>query len=105
MAWVDKFGEDSKKVIVKLRIPEEARRSNATGRKCRAEFADVLAVYDKGKKRALPKRTVVQSDHNGEFKYKVGDTLKPTKEFELDRWIECAPGIHFFITREEAENY
>lgn len=31
-------------VIVKLRIPEEARRSNAAGRKCRAEFADVLEV-------------------------------------------------------------
>src|SRR5690242_11248944 len=31
-------------VIVKLRIPEEARRSHAFGRKCRAEYADVLEV-------------------------------------------------------------
>jgi hypothetical protein len=28
-------------VIVKLKIPASARRTNATGRKCRAEFAEV----------------------------------------------------------------
>ena len=31
-------------VIVRLSIPADARRSNATGRKCRAEFVQVLEV-------------------------------------------------------------
>ena len=25
--------------------------------------------------------------------------------FDTNRWNECAPGIHFFITRQEAVNY
>ena len=100
MAW--SAGE---KVIVKLRIPESAKRSNATGRKCRASEAEVLAIYPKGKKRALAKSTEVHSDHDRSFKYKTGDILKPTVEFDEDRWNECSTGIHFFITREESENY
>ena len=32
--------------IARLRIPAEAKRSNATGRKCRAEFAVVLDIWD-----------------------------------------------------------
>ena len=92
-------------VIVKLRIPEEAKRSNASGRKCRAEFAEVLAVYPLGKKRAMAKSTDIYSQHDSTFHYKTGDLLKPTTAFNEDRWEECAPGIHFFITREEAENY
>ena len=31
-------------VIVKLRIPEAAKRSHAFGRKCRAEYADVIEI-------------------------------------------------------------
>lgn len=95
----------SEKVIVKLRIPEDAKRSNASGRKCRAEFAEVIAVYPKGKKRKLAKSTEVTSSHDRSYTYKTGDLLKPTNGFNLDRWEECAPGIHFFITREEAENW
>lgn len=26
-------------------------------------------------------------------------------DFDKDRWNECAPGIHCFITRQEAVNY
>lgn len=102
MARIKGSGE---KCIVKLRIPEEAKRSNASGRKCRAEFAEVLAVYPKGKKRAKAKATEIYSMHDNNFTYKTGDRLKPTAKFDEDRWEECAPGIHFFITREEAENY
>ena len=97
--------DDLTKVIVKVRIPEEAKRSNASGRKCRAEFAEVLAVYPKGRKRAMAKKTIIHSDYTHGFTYKTGDLLKPTKPFNTDRWEECASGIHFFITREEAENY
>lgn len=83
-------------VIVTLKIPAEARRSNATGRKCRAEFADVLAVdgADEGKSLHDDGRTV----------YRVGERVH-CHEWCEDRWRECAGGIHFFLTREEAEDY
>jgi hypothetical protein len=32
----------------------------------------------------------------------VGKITKPTSR-EEDRWIECGWGIHFFITKREAE--
>jgi hypothetical protein len=78
--------------ICKLKIPADAKRSNATGRKCRAEYAIVLE--GKG---------VSQRDWT--FTYKVGETVRPTEPFCDDRWEECAPGIHFFLTRAEAEVY
>ena len=82
-------------VIVKLRIPEEARRSHAFGRKCRAEFADVLEVI--GADVGISKR-------DDKTAYRVGERVT------CDSWCddfqdECAGGIHFFITRIEAENY
>jgi len=82
-------------VIVKLRIPEDARRSNATGRKCRAEFVDVMEVIGSD---------VGISQHDGETKYVTGRRVICDTWCE-DSWNECAGGIHFFITREEAENY
>jgi len=82
-------------VIVKLRIPEAAKRSHAFGRKCRAEFAEVLEVIgaDFG-----------VANYDGKTEYRIGQTVKP-REWNEDYAIECAGGIHFFITRIEAEEY
>jgi len=82
-------------VIVKLQIPEDAARSNATGRKCRAEKVVVLDVIggEFGK-----------SQYDGKTEYRVGETVV-CDTWGTDRWVECAGGIHFFITRSEAENY
>ena len=82
-------------VIVRLLIPAEARRSNATGRKCRAEFVDVLEVYG---------AEIGISMHDSKTIYKAGTRVTCDK-WEEDRWQECAGGIHHFITRCEAENY
>jgi len=27
------------------------------------------------------------------------------KDFDINRWNECASGIHFFITKQEAVDY
>ena len=78
--------------ICKILIPQDAKRSNATTRKCRAEYAIVLEGEG-------------VSQHDSNFTYKVGETIRPTEPFCEDRWQECASGIHFFLTREEAENY
>ncbi len=80
-------------VLVKLRVPPKARRSNALGRKCRAEYVEVLEVV--GSK-------VGVSLHNGETKYKTGETVK-CHEWNTDRLVNCGGGIHFYLTREEAE--
>jgi len=83
--------------VCKLKIPAEAKRLNATGRKCRAEFAQVLE---------LPEGcTVGHSLHDLSFEYTVGCIVKPKEPFCEDRWNECSSGIHFFITRKEAEDY
>ena len=82
-------------VIVKLLIPQKARRSNSTGRKCRAEYVQVLRVYG---------AEVGISTHNNLTAYRKGETVK-CDQWNEDRWTECGGGIHFFITRAEAEAY
>ena len=92
-----------KSVIVKLLIPADAQRSNATGRKCRASKARVLDLQDK-QGNSLPPDTMAYSGHDTDFTYKKGETIH-VEDFDTNRWKECAPGIHFFITRIEAAEY
>ena len=92
-----------KSVIVKLLIPSDAQRSNATGRKCRASKARVLDLQDK-QGNSLPPDTTAYSGHDTDFTYKKGETIH-VEDFDTNRWKECAPGIHFFITRIEAVKY
>mgnify|MGYP000358399202 CR=1 FL=1 len=82
-------------VIVKLAIPAAAKRSHAFGRKCRAEFADVLEVI--GASSGV-------SSHDNKTEYRVGCRVASDR-FDENWQEECSGGIHFFITRIEAENY
>jgi hypothetical protein len=82
--------------VAKLLIPREAKRVNGTGRKCRAEFAQVLELLS---------CEIGTSVHDRQFRYHLGEIVRPEEPFEEDRWKECSSGIHFFLTREEAENY
>lgn len=86
--------------IIKLKILEDAERSSATTRKCRCDKAKVLAIYDIDGNKI--KETASRYDDS--FIYEVGKTVK-VDNFDDDRWDECSPGIHFFITRHEAETY
>ena len=83
-------------VLVRLSIPAGARRSNATGRKCRAEWVEVLDVI--GSQHAGQAWSLYRRD----FVYRVGERVA-CDHWEEDRWVECGGGIHFYITREEAE--
>ena len=90
------------KVIVKLRIPSDAKRSSATTRQCRCSKAEVIAIYNlDGTEEG---ETTCHSDYDNSFIYEVGKTVEVT-DFSEDRWNECAKGIHFFINRQEAINY
>ena len=87
--------------IVKLEICEDAMRSSATSRKCRCSKAKVLGIsFMYG---ACQRMSVV-SDYDPEFVYTIGKTVK-VKNFDKNRWNECAPGIHFFMTKDEAFYY
>ena len=85
------FKKLSNGVVAKLQIPSDAKRSSATGRKCRASHALVLEGNG-------------VSQHDPNFVYRSGQMVF-AHEWCEDRWQECAGGIHFFMTREEAENY
>ena len=89
-------------LIVKLRIPAEARRSSATSRKCRAEFADVLEILNTDKTKADV--TEVASNYNCEVIYEVGERVT-ADSWDDNRWNECSHGIHFFMTFAEAVRY
>jgi hypothetical protein len=83
-------------VIVKLRIPADAKRSSAFGRKCRAEYADVLEVFGA--------ELGVTDAHGPKTEYRAGKRVTPDR-FD-DNWQEeCSGGIHFYITRLEAESH
>ena len=88
--------------IVKLQIPEDARRSSAGGEKCRCDKAYVAEIQNvDGTKADIE---TVCSNHDNNFVYAVGATVE-VSDFDDDRWNECAPGIHFFIDRRAAVEY
>ena len=90
-------------LIVKLEVTETAKRSGAFGRKCRCSEAKVLDIQNLDGTSA-DDVTVAYSKHDINFAYRVGETVR-VDNFDEDRKNECAPGIHFFITRQEAVEY
>ena len=89
-------------VIVKLLITEDALRSSATTRKCRASKAKVLDIQDMdGNSLDV---CSAHSNYDEDFIYKVGEVVE-VSDFNPDRWKECSAGIHFFVTRQEAVDY
>ena len=78
--------------IVTLLIPGDAKRLNAYGsRKCRADKA--IVIHGSG-----------VSKYDTNFEYVTGETVV-ADGFSSDKTTECEAGIHFFITRAEAEAY
>ena len=88
--------------IVKLYIPEDAKRSSATTRKCRCNKAKVLGIYELDG--SISTVTKVASTREPNFIYKINKEVV-VKDFDEDRWNECSTGIHFFMQRYEAVKY
>ena len=91
VVWGKKDG-----VLVKMLVPADAKRSCATSRKHRAEYVKVLEVI--GAKEAVVKNRF------GTTVYRPGEIVR-AHDWDDDRWNECAPGIHFFLTKKEAEGW
>src|SRR5574344_924290 len=88
--------------IVKLRVTESAKRYSATTHKCRCSEAEVLEIQNMDGTKS--ERTSVSSKYDRNFIYSVGEIVS-VPDFDDDRWNECARGIHFFMSRQEAVNY
>lgn len=91
VAWKKCLGD----VLVKLLIPADAKRSNATTEKCRADKAIVLEVIG-------AEEGVSLFDEN--FIYRQGEMVE-ADGFGENRWNNSTHGIHFFLTKREAEWY
>ena len=87
--------------LVKLLIPDDAKRSSATTMKCRCDKAKVLAITSLDGKKQYD--SVLNINYTA-TEYKVGEMVYPDK-FDDDRWNECSNGIHFFINKQDAINY
>ena len=80
--------------LVTVKIPHDAKRtSSLVGRKCRAEFVDVLAIED------LAEGQSIRSDRNAI--YQAGCRVR-ADQYDEDIRVDCTHGIHFFLTRAEA---
>jgi len=90
------------KLIVKLEILSDAKRSSATSRKCRCSKAKTLSItnLDGSDSNIL----AIASDFDPNFIYKIGEMVE-VKDFDENRWNECSSGIHYFVTRNEAVIY
>jgi hypothetical protein len=87
--------------VVKLEIPAEARRHNhIPSRKCRAEFVKVLEIIDING----DKVSHCNGDYDHEFVYEVGKIARPDN-YDPNPRVDCSNGIHFFLTRKEAEEW
>ena len=98
-------GKTNNFVIVKLLIPEDAKRSSSIGRKCRCDKAVVLEIQNMDGTKADVNVAYSHHINKEHFAYKVGETVVPEEPFDDNRWVECASGIHFFINRQEAVFY
>ena len=87
--------------LVKLLIPEDAKRSSATTLKCRCSKARVLDIENI--KTGL-KVQAVNSSYDYRFIYRVGEIVT-VDNFDDNRWNEFSTGIHFFVNKENALNY
>jgi hypothetical protein len=82
--------------IAKLVILHDAKRLNAIGsRKCRASKVFVHEIFG---------ATEAYDKHTGKCLYKQGYEVMPDS-FDENIQAECSNGIHFFMTREEAQDY
>ena len=90
ICWAKKSGH-----IIKILVPADAPRSCATTRKSRAAWVKTLEIDG----------DVTRLEHSTEYGitiYEIGE-ITHADRWDENRWNECSHGIHFFLTKEEAE--
>ena len=93
------FKKCIKNNIVELELLKGSIVFSINNKKCRTNKAKVISINGK-----CEKGLKCRSSYNYKFIYEVGKTLE-VKDFDLMYNVECSSGIHFFWTKEEAEDY
>jgi len=96
-----KIVESDNKYLVKLFVPEDARRSSSFGGKCRCDKAKVLEITRMSDNISVCE--CINVEHHPTV-YRVGEIVYPDK-WDDCRWHECSSGIHFFMDRKSALIY
>ena len=81
--------------IITLKTPIGAKIFSINNKKRRTNKCKVIDMQGE---------TELSSWYDTNFKYHVGDEIE-IKDFDENYNVECSTGIHFFLTREEAEKY
>ena len=81
--------------IITLEIPIGAKVFSINNNKRRTNKVKVIDMQGE---------TELCSIHDNKFKYHAGDEIE-IKDFDERYNVECGAGIHFFLTREEAESF
>ncbi len=86
--------------IARIEVPAEAKRTACLiNRKCRAEFVRTLEIIIDGETtRSAPGR------HDRSILYIVGEITRPDS-YDDNPAVDCTHGIHFFLTRKDAEEW
>ncbi len=83
------------KGVIRIMIPDDAKRTNSlTDRKCRASKVIVLDGDGVGG----------TGTYYPSLVYGEGDVIE-CEDYDDDIRVECTKGIHFFMTKEEAEEW
>ena len=88
--------------LVKLEIPEDARRCSCTSQKCRCDKAKVLGITNLDTNESVSE--IKNTSYSPAITYVVGEMVYPDS-FNENRWDECSHGIHFFINKQNAIDY
>lgn len=106
IGWKKIFAVSNKQILVKLEIPEDAKRTSSgdSSRQCRCDKAKVLEITDIETGEHLCKITDERTSTREKLDYIVGETVQPNS-FDENRWNLCAHGIHFFINKQDAIDY
>ena len=99
--------------LIKLEIPEDAKRSSSTSKKCRCDKAKVLEIYEydsiadkfvEYKGSVITNIRISTLDLAYRTNYKVGEYVYPHL-YDDNPLHECSGGIHFFINKQDAIDY
>ena len=82
-------------VIITAEIPKGAIVFCINGSKCRTNRAKITDMAGK---------ELMHSSYDDRFEYRLGQEIE-IENFNLMYNVECASGFHFFLTRNEAEEY
>ena len=87
--------------LVQLLIPADAKRTSATLPSCRCSKAKVLTIKSFDSTEEFDEAWSLVDEN---FVYHKGEWVE-VSDFNEDRWMDSTTGLHFWMSREEANRY